>query len=176
MSAMLLKELAFIDLATKHLGFSNSEKKHMKVLVERGCVLSPQLWEMIVEKLTGSKFVNESKYDFEDFSEAKTGSCTSRPGSKGYYSYKGQITGVGGKLGYIRVALYNEYSRSIDFFLLPPDHSCNSYTAEMCPQAAIKFSYSRRDDTYSNGLEQYRVYKVEDVCSKIRVVKNKKAA
>lgn len=159
------KELAFVNLAAKHLGFTKTEKKHMINLVNRGCILSPQLWEMIVENVSGLKFVDKNGYDFEDGSEAKTGSCTLQlKKSTGYYAVKGQITNVSGKDGVIRAALYNDWSKKIDFFLLPPGYLCKSYAYEKCPQASIKFSYSRKNDTYSNGLEDYRVFFVEDVC------------
>lgn len=161
------KELAFVELASKELGFTRAEKKHMINLANRGCILSPQLWEMVVEKVSGLKFVDRSGYDFDDGSEAKTGSCTVQmQKSTGYDMVKGQITNVSGKNGYIRVALYNDWTNRIDFFLLPPGYGCSSYTHEKCPQAQIKFSYSRRNDSYSNGLEIYRVYDLKDVCSK----------
>lgn len=165
--SLIGKELAFIEMAAKEIGFTRAEKKHMINLVKRGCILSPQLWEMVVEKVLGLKFVDQSGYDFEDGSEAKTGSCTLQlKNSTGYYSVKGQITNVSGKDGYIRVAIYNDWADRIDFFLLPPGYACSSYSYEKCPQAQIKFSYSRRNDSYSNGLERYRVSGLEHVCVK----------
>lgn len=165
---ILDKELAFLQLAFEHLKFSPSEQKTMHTLVERGCILSPQLWEMIVEKLGGLKFINEHGYDFNDFTEAKTGSCNWKfDSARGTDSITGQITNVGGKIGHLRAAVYNVYTKKIDFFLLPPNHYCSTYSSNSNKQESLKFSYSRYRDTYSNMLEHYRVKDIHEVCGKI---------
>ncbi len=165
--AMLDKEKAFVEIASKYLDFTNAEKKHMINLVNRGCVLSPQLWEMIVEKVSGLEFVDQSGYDYSDLSEAKTGSCTVRfQATTGYDQVAGQITNIGDKQGVIRTALYNDWTKKIDFFLIPTNHSCTTYTTKKCPQASLKFSYNRYRDEYSNGLERYRKKNLEEVCQK----------
>lgn len=166
MTAVLDKEISFVDLASTYLSYSPDEINTLIKLVERGAEISPHLWEMIVEQESGIKFVNKDGYDFEDFTEAKTGSLTVRKNSKRVYS-KGQITNVSGKIGHMRVAIWNELKNSIDFFLIPPNHYCTTYTSPATPRASIQFSYHKKNDTYSNNLELYRVKLLNEVCVKV---------
>ena len=91
MTHQLDKELAFVELASQVLDYSETEKNHMIKFVKRGGIVAPQLWEMIVEEKTGSKFIDEEGKDFEDGSDAKTSTCSMRESEKGYISYKGKI-------------------------------------------------------------------------------------
>jgi len=168
MASLLKKEICFLELAKKHLDYSENEISTLLKLVERGAEISPHLWEMIIEKVGNIKFVNKHGYDFEDFSEAKTGSLTLGVNRiTGYDTKKGRITNAENKVGYMRVAIWNQCKDSIDYFLIPPDHFCNSYSSKACPQGAITFSYSINHDRYSNSLDDYRVYYLEDVCRSI---------
>lgn len=168
MTAVLNKEIAFVHLASIFLDYTENEVQTLLKLVERGAEISPHLWEMVIESFSGIKFVNKGGYDFEDFSEAKTGSMTIRYNSaSGYNSNKGQITNVSGKIGFMRVAIWNECTDQIDFFLIPPNHCCTTYSCKSSPQASIQFSYSKRNGTYSNNLETYRVSSLKEVCSAV---------
>ena len=165
MSVILDKEIAFVNLASKYLSYDTNT---LTELVLGGAEISPHLWEKIIEKVGNIKFVNKHGYDFEDFSEAKTGSMTlGTDWRTGYSTKKGRITNAENKIGYMRVAIWNEYKNSIDYFLLPPDHLCTSYSAKSCPQGSIKFNYSVNHDRYSNCLDDYRVFTLEDVCRSV---------
>lgn len=177
MATLILKEIAFVKLASEYLGYTNQETKTLLKLAEGGVEMSPRLWEMIIEKVANIKFLNESGYDFADFTEAKTGSMTIRHDSySGYCKRGGRITNADGKIGHMRVAIWNECTNDIDFFLIPPDHCCTSYSSAKNPQGAIQFSYSSKHDSYANNLEMYRVNSVEEVCKKVCNKKYKKAA
>jgi hypothetical protein len=168
MVALIKKEIAFVNLASQYLDYTKEEISAYMKLVERGAEISPHLWEMIIEKISGIKFVNQNGYDFEDYSEAKTGSLTVRfDHNKGYNTKKGRITNAANKIGYMRVAIWNEWYDSIDYFLIPPDHSCTSYSSEANPQGAIQFSYSSNNNRYSNNLQEYRHFLIEEVCQPI---------
>lgn len=171
MTLTIRKELAFLDLAAKHLDYTHLEIEAYRKLISHGGVISPQIWQMIVEKYSNSKFVDEDGYDFEDFTEAKTGSVSLGWDKKKDCSTRnGRITNVKKKIGYMRVAVWNDCSRFIDYFLIPPDHDCKSYSSAANPAGAIQFVYAETKDTYSNGLEKYRCYDVEYVCRPITEV------
>lgn len=165
MATILDKEIAFVKLASNYL---NYDSLTLMELVRGGAEISPHLWERIIEKISGIKFVDKNGYDFEDFTEAKTGSLTIRTRSDtGYVDRKGRITNTTGKIGHMRVAIWNGCTDCIDYFLIPPDHNCTSYSSTNNPQGAIQFSYSIRNDTYANNLEEYRVQTIEEVCKRV---------
>lgn len=165
MSVILNKEIAFVKLASKYLSYDTNT---LMELVHGGAEISPHLWERIIEKVGNIKFVNKNGYDFEDYSEAKTGSMTLGINWRtGYTTKKGRITNAENKIGYMRVAIWNQYLDSIDYFLLPPDHLCTSYSTKACPQGAITFSYSVNNNRYSNCLDDYKVFFLEDVCRSV---------
>ena len=144
MTHQLDKELAFIELASQVLDYSKTEKNHMIKFVKRGGIVAPQLWEMIVEEKTGSKFIDEEGKDFEDGSDAKTSTCSMRESEKGYITHKGVISSVGNKTGYLRVAIYNECASEIHYFLIPEKHNCNISYTNTNPKGRIEFSYKQK--------------------------------
>jgi hypothetical protein len=167
------KEIAFVELASDALKLPLQKRMFFMELVDEfASEFSGKIWEKIISKKAGIKFVDEAGRDFSDGSEAKTGSTytkyTTKNGKK-YPSTKGAITNLHGKTGYIRVAIYNHVKKSIDYFLLPPGHKVKCYfTASNGNQGSGQFSYNISEDTYSNNLELYRVKNLKEVCRKFR--------
>jgi hypothetical protein len=156
------KERAFVELASKTLKWSDEKKAIYLELVEDGLQLSGNLWEKIISKLAKTKIVDARGSDFADLSEAKTGitrkySCGGR----------GMVTNMGGKFGWIRVAIYNECKDSIDFFLLPPKHLVKVYyTKYNGSKGHSSYSYGITNDNYGNNMQKYRVKNVKAVCAR----------
>jgi hypothetical protein len=167
-SFVLDKELAFLTIAADVLKLPEIEVNILrKYIVEDNHEFSSKLWERIVCKVGKFKFVDGFGFDNSDKSESKTGSTRVVINHRYYESVVGQITNVTGKIGHIRAAVYNVHKKCIDYFLIPPDFDCNFYTSEKCPQGSIKFSYNRRNDSYANSLEKYRVENLKEVCKPV---------
>ena len=165
------KEFAFLDLAAEVLKISKQERAFIRQWINRGHEFSSKLWEEMIQKLAKTKFTDVAHMDFADGTESKS-ACTRLDANKG--GIVGQITNVDGKTGWIRVACYNNWKKTIDFFLLPPNHTVKAYfSAATGNRGHIKFSYNRSADTYSNNLELYRVKLVKDVCKQKRYLKIK---
>lgn len=157
------KERAFVELAADVLKWSDEKKAIYLELVEDEIQVSGKLWEKIIAKKAKIKISDGRGYDFSDMSEAKTG-CTRTVGK----SHSGSINNMAGKDGWIRAAIYNHYKDSIDFFLLPPEHTVKCYFNKYDgAKGRVMFSYSYIKDTYANNMEQYRVNSYKDVCKKI---------
>ena len=170
-SNKVLKELAFLELAKKHLMMPKAEVNFAKkYIIAFGHEFSPVFWERIASKISGSKFVDGVGYDLENGSEMKTSSTREYYPPNGYISRRGQISNVGVKTGYICVACFNITKGSIDYFRIPPDNECQKQTYK--GMQSIPFRY-KKDDTYGNSLELYRV-KNEIECCNIPIIKTKK--
>lgn len=167
------KELAFLDLAADILKYSRTERAFIREWINKGHEFSSRIWEEIIEKLAKTKFTDVAHMDFTDGTEAKTGCTrTHMHKIKHHTNICGQITNVAGKIGFIRVACYNNWTQNIDFFVLPPNHTAKAYYSKATGnQGCIKFSYNRSNDTYSNNLETYRVKSVTDCCKPLRYLK-----
>jgi hypothetical protein len=126
--------------------------------------------EKCIAKESGLTWVGDDglPYDFkEDRSDAKTGCCRINLSKKGYESCSGEIAGVENKVGDLRVVIYNEARRTCDFFLIP-HKMIKSLAAwgygQNEKKMRINFSYSMRNDTYSNGLEVFRKSSFKEIC------------
>ena len=95
-------------------------------------------------------FVNQSGYDFSDFSDSKTVTVNAN-------SRYAEITGVENKIGALRITAYNPFTQSVDFFYVPkskmsfvklPCYGKNSH------KERLRFSYCL-DRTYGY-MEQLR--------------------
>ncbi|CAB4162611.1 hypothetical protein UFOVP787_71 [uncultured Caudovirales phage] len=170
----LQKELSFLELTGHLLGFSDQKIAVMRELItEDQSEFSARLWEKTIAKLAKTKFTDVAHKDFSDGTESKTAST--RRDVKG--KIQGQISNVSGKTGWIRVACFNNYKNVIDFFLLPPDHDCKSYFSPANgDRGSIKFTYNRKEDTYSNYLEKYRVKNAKAACVQMRSLSRRKGA
>jgi hypothetical protein len=75
---------------------------------------------------------------------------------------------MAGKDGWIRIAIYNHYKESIDFFLLPPDHDVKIYHNKYdgSRRGGVTFSYGITNDNYGNNMQKYRVKNVKAVCAR----------
>lgn len=166
------KELAFLDLATDILKYTRSERAFIREWINKGHEFSGRIWEELIEKLARTKFNDTAHMDFTDGTEAKTASTRLYKKKEGSTGIVGQITNVAGKTGYIRVACYNNHSKKIDFFVLPPNHDVTiRLTKSQGNKGCIQFSYSRKDDTYSANLEKYRVKNIKECCKQFRYLK-----
>lgn len=165
------KEIAFVELAADVLKMSRQEKLFFIRLVdEYNSEFSGKLWEKIISKVGNIKLVDAAGSDFSDGSEAKTSCASKQPEQKNgktYYRIKGAITNLAGKLGWIRVAIYNYHKNDIDFFLLPPGHKVKCHFTESSGnRGKAPYTYNRQNDTYSNNLELYRVRNLKEVCKR----------
>jgi hypothetical protein len=162
MSINVAKEKAFINLAIQEGLYDNSALNCLKDLAESGVALAPFIFEKLISKLMGKKQLhNEAYRDFDDDSDAKTSSCSAYVRGQGWVNYKGAIGKAEHKIGYVRAAIYNEYTNKIDFFLIPPSNKnrCNYNYA-----GSIMYSYNICSRKYSNGLESYRKENLKEVC------------
>lgn len=79
---------------------------------------------------------------------------------------RGAVTGISKKVSWIRLAVYNDFKGTVDYFLIPTDHGCkityNRYGGR------IPFHYAHTQDKYSNGLDKYRVADIFEVAKEIR--------
>lgn len=167
------KEIAFVELAADALKLPLQKRMFLIELVnDFASEFSGKLWEKIIERKARLKAIDAAGYDFSDGSEAKTG-CTwitysMKSNGKRYPNISGNITNLHGKTGYVRVAIYNNVKKSIDYFLLPPGHKVKCYfTASSGTKGTAKFSYNTKEDTYSNNLELYRVKNLKEACKNI---------
>ena len=163
------KELAFVDLASEVFEYPKHYKDNILFMIrEYGIDFSSCAWEKIVAKVANTKRTNVAHMDFRDKSEAKSlAALYYFNHSKGSGSVRGNINNISKKVGYIRVACYNCHKDSIDFFLLPPNHECKVNYYESVRNGKLAFNYNRQRDTYSNGLELYRVKDYKEACKEI---------
>jgi len=171
MAIHINKELAFIKLAIEEDLYPESIAHHLNDLAVSGVPLAPVILEKIIELRTGqSQLQNEAHRDFADNSDAKTSTCSSYVTNKGYTTHKGMIGSAEHKIGYIRAAIYNEHTRNIDFFLIPPASSKDNlinYNYHGC----IPYTYNVYSRKYSNGLEFYRKKTLKEMCANINRLK-----
>lgn len=140
-----------------------------------------RIFEKCIAAQSGLTWIGDDneEYDFlEDYSDAKTSSCTRKVKSKkdkktgkSYTSasYTGRITSVETKIGDLRCAVYNELTDKIDYFLIPFSAierlaTPVSRTGKSQYKMQISFSYNTRKGEYSNGMEDFRYYSFEDIC------------
>lgn len=149
-----------------------------------------RLIEKCIAKESGLTWIGDEglPYDFkEDRSDAKTGCCRVNVSPEGYEKCAGEISSVETKVGDLRVVIYNEARRTCHFFLIP--HKMIKSLAvwgygKNSQKMRIMFSYSMRNDTYSNGLEVFRKSSFKEICHNrlearrqpLKVVSSRKAA
>jgi hypothetical protein len=129
-----------------------------------------RLIEKCIAKESGLTWVGDDglPWDFdEDQSDAKTGTCRVYLTKKGYDACCGEISSVDSKMGDLRVVIYNDYKNSCDYFLIP-NKAIKSIASQNygknIKKMRILFSYSTRNDTYSNGLEVFRKDTFKEIC------------
>ena len=74
------------------------------------------LVELAMEKIGDYTFLDESGYDFSDFSDCKTASIGV---PKGKTSGQMAISALGTKIGAIRAVIYNPFYRRLDYMFFP---------------------------------------------------------
>jgi len=165
-------QLAIINLARQVCeNYTNKEYDVMEKLAKDRFRMEP-LWEIIIEELANTKCLkaHATGADFEDGSDAKI--ITLRFNSK-QKSFKGTFKGLQLKTGHLRIAMFNPCHDRLDFFLIPPDH--HMQLSNSCSRIAdqLDFNYSIKPDTYTKGLEAYRVSDVYEVCKPINLITKK---
>jgi hypothetical protein len=78
---------------------------------------------------------------------------------------RGTVSNVSRKSKGIRLAVYNEFVKRIDYFLIPS----KAIARLVGGKKSIHFQYSHTKDRYTNGMDEFRVLTIMDVAfGKIR--------
>ena len=130
----------------------------------------PRLFEKCVAMESGLTWANEQgelnlEYDYvEDLSDAKTSSVSvKKDKTRGYESIKGVISNTGGKKGDLRCVVYNDFTKTLDYFLVPQNHIRAYETHNGKGKYVIKLQYSILNEDY-NQAEVFRVDTFKDIC------------
>ena len=134
-----------------------------------------RLFEKCIAKESGLTWANEQgeaqdKYDFvEDLSDAKTSSVSlkeikDKRSSTGHYeAIKGVISNTGGKQGDLRCVVYNDFTKTLDYFLVPQKHIRAYESHHGKGKYVIHLQYSTLNEDY-NQAEVFRVDTFKDIC------------
>ena len=130
----------------------------------------PRLFEKCVAMESGLTWANEQgelrlNYDLvEDQSDIKTSSVSRKKDKRtGYESIKGVISNTGGKKGDLRCVVYNDFTKTLDYFLVPQKHIRAYETHNGKGKYVIKLQYSILNEDY-NQAEVFRVDTFKDIC------------
>ena len=128
----------------------------------------PRLFEKCVAMESGLTWANEQgelnlEYDYvEDLSDAKTSSVSAKK-ERGYEYIKGVISNTGGKKGDLRCVVYNDFTKTLDYFLVPQKHISAYETHCGKGKYGIPLNYSLLKDNYGK-MEVFRVDTFKDIC------------
>ena len=111
-----------------------------------------RLVEESLEAVGGYKFVDADHYDFDDFSDSKTGSVN-------FKTRRVEINSVETKIGALRITVYNSHRNKLDYFFVP-SHKLD-YVRSPCygnnsHKERIQFTWSHHNDCY-NWFDRFRV-------------------
>ena len=130
----------------------------------------PRLFEKCVAMESGLTWANEQgelrlNYDLvEDQSDIKTSSVSRKKDKRtGYESIKGVISNTGGKKGDLRCVVYHDFTKTLDYFLVPQKHIRAYETHNGKGKYVIKLQYSILNEDY-NQAEVFRVDTFKDIC------------
>ena len=130
----------------------------------------PRLFEKCVAMESGLTWANEQgelrlNYDLvEDQSDIKTSSVSRKKDKRtGYESIRGVISNTGGKKGDLRCVVYNDFTKTLDYFLVPQKHIRAYETHNGKGKYVIKLQYSILNEDY-NQAEVFRVDTFKDIC------------
>ncbi len=174
----------FLDIHPNHKSRPAKEKEFIRMMAEEGELNVEQMAEGMLPLLNPDLIrTNNAGMDYIsrdprlNLADVKTSTCSRRDKKQNGYiydDYKGSIQGVETKLGALLVIVYNEYTKRIDFFHIPygaynygkdiPYYERVSVNNTARGKKTISYSYSRRNDTYSNNLELYRCSLAEMLC------------
>ena len=129
-----------------------------------------RLFEKCIAMESGLTWANEQgeaqdSYDFvEDLSDAKTSSVSlkeikDKRSSTGHYV----ISNTGGKQGDLRCVVYNDFTKTLDYFLVPQKHISAYETHCGKGKYGIPLNYSLLKDNYGK-MEVFRVDTFKDIC------------
>ena len=129
-----------------------------------------RLFEKCIAKESGLTWANEQgelrlNYDLvEDQSDIKTSSVSPKKDKRtGYESIRGVISNTGGKKGDLRCVVYNDFTKTLDYFLVPQKHIRAYETHNGKGKYVIKLQYSILNEDY-NQAEVFRVDTFKDIC------------
>ena len=130
----------------------------------------PRLFEKCVAMESGLTWANEQgelrlNYDLvEDQSDIKTSSVSRKKDKRtGYESIRGVISNTGGKKGDLRCVVYNDFTKTLDYFLVPQKHISAYETHCGKGKYGIPLNYSLLKDNYGK-MEVFRVDTFKDIC------------
>ena len=105
------------------------------------------------------EFVDESGYDFTDFSDSKTVTVNAKTGNT-------CICNVEAKIGHLRVVAFNPITGKTDYFFVPKNQVKKikkpSSGKKSVGKEKIEFTYSKFRDGYGK-FDQYRVDTFKDL-------------
>ena len=130
----------------------------------------PRLFEKCVAMESGLTWANEQgelrlNYDLvEDQSDIKTSSVSRKKDKRtGYESIRGVISNTGGKKGDLRCVVYNDFTKTLDYFLVPQKHIRAYESHHGKGKYVIHLQYSTLNEDY-NQAEVFRVDTFKDIC------------
>lgn len=100
----------------------------------------------------GYNFVNTDHYDFDDYSDSKVGSINLK-------TRAGQIGGVDGKIGALRITVYNPIRERLDYFFVPSrdlDYVRKPSYGKQMFRERIQFFWTQAGDHF-NYFEDFRL-------------------
>jgi len=123
------------------------------------------LVELAMEKIGDYTFLDESGYDFSDFSDCKTASIGV---PKGRTSGQMAISALGTKIGAIRAVIYNPFYRRLDYMFFPfkewKKYEEPKYKSGFIVDSRIRSTFNKKKNSYSKGFDQYLMNSFEALC------------
>jgi hypothetical protein len=119
------------------------------------------LIELALAKVGGYNFVDESGFDFDDYSDSKTASVEPRGGVS--------IGSLETKIGSIRAVIYNPFEDRLDYFFFPVDGWKDLEEASYGKakhKTRIRSSYNKTTQMYSK-FEPYRCKDFKELAKKV---------
>jgi len=114
-----------------------------------------RLVEESLANVGGYEWVDKAHFDFSDLSDSKTASISINP-SKAGSSYCGEITNVSGKMGALRVVIWNPHKAELLYYFLPKSFWENNVTRTAKGFGKITFTYNVNKGIISR-FNEYRV-------------------
>jgi hypothetical protein len=111
-----------------------------------------RLVEESLEAVGGYQFVDADHYDFDDYSDSKTGSVN-------FKTRRVEIGNVETKIGALRITVYNSHRDRLDYFFVPSrdlDFVRSPCYGNQSHKERIQFTWNHNKDHF-NWFEDFRV-------------------
>ena len=123
------------------------------------------LVELAMAEIGDYTFLDESGYDFSDFSDCKTASIGVPEGKA---SGAMAISALGTKIGAIRAVIYNPFYNRLDYMFFPYEewkkYSEPKYKSGHIVDSRIRSTFNKKKNSYSKGFDQYLMNSFEALC------------